>query len=1118
MIRDPLYSAIEEGLSKPIDADAFERCAASLLRQLYPTLVPVPGGGDAGMDGYAADPDARPIVLVTTTAQNVARNLRKNLESHVKSGGRARRALLATSHLLSGRRRVSLQQRASELGFDLIQIFDRAWFVDELYRVTRWRKELLEIPGEQPALSVTPPSRRPTLSLSLVGRDGELHALRSVTGDVVVVGKPGMGKTAVLRQLALEGWGLFVVDDSNERLPDAIREQRPSRIIVDDAHFDPPRLTKLRQMREEIAGDFGIVAVTWPGEQADVEAHLASARSIEIGPLTRDEIVRVIEEAGLKGPSQFQREVVDQARGRPGLAATLALLALNGKAREVATGEALLQDTRVTYREILGAQSAAVLAVIALSGEFGVEMSTVGTALGLDLASTQALVQGLASGGTIDEAEGGRSGLIVQPESLRYAVVREMFFGGAAPLPLGTALEAFPDRAVAIVPLVGAGHRGADLDQKLMQSLLREARYARAFAAYASLGEKEAKFALSVEPEHALDIAQAALLHTPSLGFRILMEQAVGDDRPRHSYPGHPMRILKDYLGAPSGMLEQRQQLLGIVSDWVAGAGDPDIGLEALCCALGPRFETVTTDPGQGNKVTIRRGILALQGLRQIASLWEQALGLIPAISCQSYASLLDVLWDWAFPGRLALGASYDEKSYHFMRKQAARLVKRLATALSQHRGVLARLATLAEQAELGVEVNTDREFDVLFPERDLRRHGSDWRAAEQSQADAAQRLAESMQTLVPEEVASRIAAAETEAAQAGITWPRFTPNVCAYLAEHAAKPHEFANAFRDAAVPEDLLVPFLSAVARERPKGWAELLSEFLRHDRYWRSAVAVCLAQPVGESLQTQAICQCDGSFVNYLRVLIARDELDVGAQDGLLEHSNHEVARTVAIELRTGGRELPPETQEKWEAAIIRCPADDHWYATILKSRHSLLVNWVEAWLERQASAEPTYEHIPKALLGVIADLPVESKAHLLDCIPAKPYNPYVADLVARLVGNDDRLAAALFGRAELRQYHKAALIGRPTSSWLKRAIVALNHGWSPERTIAACTSGLSVWSGSEAAHWEGWVKDFEKLGRSRGRQAKLLSQAGVEHYGRLRDVAVERERHEAVYGLS
>jgi hypothetical protein len=373
------------------------------------------------------------------------------------------------------------------------------------------------------------------------------------------------------------------------------------------------------------------------------------------------------------------------------------------------------------------------------------------------------------------------------------------------------------------------------------------------------------------------------------------------------------------------------------------------------------------------------------------------------------------------------------------------------------------------------------------------------------------------MQTLAPEDVASRIAAAEREAAQAGITWPRLTANVCAYLAEHTAKAREFANAFRDAAAPEDLLVPFLSAVARQRPKGWAALLLEFLEHDRYWRSAVAVCLTQPVGESLQAEAIRRCDWSLVNYLKVLIARDELDDGTFPGLLDHPDPNVAQAVAVGLGTSDRDLLPETQEKWEAAIIRCPADDHWYAVILRSRHSLLVNWVKAWLARQVSPQPTYERIPESLLNVIAELAVELKAHLLDHVPAKPYNPYISDLVTRLVGDDDGLAAALFGRAEAKHYHEAALTGRPTSSWLKRAIVALNHGWSPKDVVAACTSGFSIWSGSEAAHWQAWVNDFQDLGRGRERSAKLLSQAGVEYYGRRRDRAAQEERHEAIYGL-
>lgn len=1071
------------------------------------------------MDGYAGQPDAPPIVLAATTGSRGLRNLRSSLQSHLKAGGRARRAVFATCQKLTAQKRLNLEAAATQLGFDLIQIHERAWFVDALYRDPKWRKDLLGIPGEQPALSVIPPSMRPTILLSLVGRERELHALRPGTGDMVVVGKPGIGKTAVLRQLALEGWGLFVVDDSNQGLPDAIREQMPPRIIVDDAHFDPPRLSKLRQLREAIAGDFAIVAVTWPGAQASVESHLASACSVKIGPLTRDQVVRVIEEVGVKGPSHFQREIVDQALGRPGLAATLALLALNGKAREVATGEALLQDTQVTYQRMLGDQSAAVLAVIALSGDSGVDMSTIGTALKLDLASTHTLVKGLASGGTIDEAQSRGGRLIVQPESLRYALVREMFFSSTASLPLKTILDAFPDCAVAIVPLVGAAHRGAILEPLMMQSLFEQARDSRAFAAYASLGEEEAKFALSVAPGSALEIAKAALPHSPRIGFRTLMERAVGDRRPKDSDPDHPMRLIQGHLAQPSGRLEHRRELVRIVSQWVSENMDPDVALEALCCALSPGHETITPDPGEGRKWTIRSGILPVESLKEIAKLWREALQLITTIRCQSYVPLLEVLGYWIFPSRVTFSREPpDDEEYNFMRGEAARLIRQLVKRFRWHRGVIARLARLARREQLGVSIRTDREFDLLFPEDEFGGEPSDWQATQQRQLDAARRCGELMGALPANEAAERIVAAEREAAQAGITYPRMTVEVCQHLAEHAARPEEYAKALRGLAASPDLVLPFLSATVRKKRPGWTKLISEFLGDENFWRAAVVVCLTQSVGEDLRKDAIHHCDESLVRALEGLVIRGEIDSQTLPDLLDHENPQVARAVAIHLRGTVDKLPTRTRRKWEEAIIRCPADDFWYAEILKSRPSLLVAWAKAWLDRQASAQFTPEPIPDSLLHVIADLPVKSREELLGCVRPETGSFLVRDLVVSLVGDDQHLVVTLFARPELKRYQITALTGQPTASWLKRACLALDHGWSPKEVVSACTGHGWTISGSEAAHWNRWVDDFKKLGRGRGRRAKLLSQAGVGYYSKLQDRAAEEEQREAIYGLS
>ena len=43
----------------------------------------------------------------------------------------------------------------------------------------------------------------------LIGRDDEIAQLRDIAGDLVLAGKPGVGKTFLLQELMKENWGLF---------------------------------------------------------------------------------------------------------------------------------------------------------------------------------------------------------------------------------------------------------------------------------------------------------------------------------------------------------------------------------------------------------------------------------------------------------------------------------------------------------------------------------------------------------------------------------------------------------------------------------------------------------------------------------------------------------------------------------------------------------------------------------------------------------------------------------------------------------------------------------------------------------------------------------------------
>ena len=234
---DPFYHKIEQRLSGRLDPYLFEKCADDLLRKIYPTLVPIRGGHDAGMDGVIADSEGR-CILVVTTGNDAAGNLRRNLDAHIQSGRKSRRVIFATSRVLTERKRANLDRVASECGFTLIQVHDGADFADRLYREPKWCRDLLRLSGDPCPLSVVPRSERPLLNTSIVGREEDAAWLRETKGDRLLVGQPGSGKTFLLQQLAKEGWGLFVISRDLGAIADGIREQEPTGVCTAPLKLD----------------------------------------------------------------------------------------------------------------------------------------------------------------------------------------------------------------------------------------------------------------------------------------------------------------------------------------------------------------------------------------------------------------------------------------------------------------------------------------------------------------------------------------------------------------------------------------------------------------------------------------------------------------------------------------------------------------------------------------------------------------------------------------------------------------------------------------------------------------------------------------------------------------
>ena len=273
-----------------------------------------------------------------------------------------------------------------------------------LYHAPQWRKDLLGVAGAAKALSRFPANSRPMPKIPLIGRDGELERLRAASGDLVLVGRPGIGKTFLLEQLAAEGWGLFDAGWQMANLEDAVREMRPQRVVMDDAHMAADRLAHVLRLRREMNAEFGIVAVSWPGRADMVTASLPYADRLDLEELEQGQILQVIAEAGVREPPDLQRLLVNQARGCVGLAVTLARACVAGRIGAVVTGEALLDDLAGWYGRTLGPESRHVLGVLALAGDVGATLEQVREILDLSRPKAGDLIRGLASGGTIDEA------------------------------------------------------------------------------------------------------------------------------------------------------------------------------------------------------------------------------------------------------------------------------------------------------------------------------------------------------------------------------------------------------------------------------------------------------------------------------------------------------------------------------------------------------------------------------------------------------------------------------------------------------------------------------------------------------------------------------------------
>ena len=1111
--RDPHHAAILDALSGHLDPHVFEACAADLLQQQWPGVVPVRGGSDDGFDGAVANDRGEPFPLVTTTGTNAKDNLKRNLNRCIENGWKPKTAIFATSRRVTPKTRKAMRDIARTLGVTLTQVYDQEWFANALYRETGWTERLLGVTGRPSALSVVPLSSRPVIGDRVIGREACLEQLREMARDCALIGDPGAGKTFVLRRLVLEGAALFLTDNDREAIANAIREQTPATIVVDDAHVNLDSLQMLRHLRAELGAAFRIIAAGWCSHTDELKSalNLVNSDVIELERLDRDTMVEVVKATGVHGPTPLIREIVDQAGGRPGLATTLAYLCLRGDVRDVFIGESLVAQLAPILKKLVGEDVSILLGAFSLAGDAGCTIETVASYLGRPIGEVSRILTELSVAGVI--REGHERNISIWPAAFRWVLIRQVFFGGPGSLDYQNLFSEVADKESALIALLGARSRGASIPE--LETLLEQNQSTQLWSLYAELGVQETKYVLARHPELTTDIASISLLHVPEQAIPSLLSAAVGDDRTLHNSLDHPLRKIEDWMAEREEYAGPRSERRSILMDGVKawclkqnGHGDQTeifrTALRALTVVFTPAWKFGETDPGRGRLFTFSTGIPGEIEMEAIQDLWsaEKAFVQEIAVASEAWTELLQLVREWDS----YLGIDASDEIVELRRNFARKMVRDLAAWSSELPGVQHTLGEIADSLDISVPLNLESEFEILFPQESLK----GFRDQEEEWVAKAAELATSWSKLNPSVVATKVAQAQRQADVAHINYPRLVPNVSMVVAKTATDPSKWAKEFIDKDAPADAVQPFLEQVAKDVPGDVETLLKHCLQLDRYRWLAISILTTMESPPPELFALATEQSGNFQQLVEVNCLRGLVPPETLRALLTASDDRTAIAAVVGAWNADRkdrnELP--CREEWESAVLRSAkveefanSNGYWIGEILKSEPPL----AHRWLIELLTSEHPFLHYEQKEIAKKATSSLDKDQRIALLGKMKP-DPVARELAKYIVGDDLDVYRALLQQEALSKLQLEPLEGLPSEVWVSKAIAALDAGYTVDDIIGATQPGSYTWSGSLSEMWVGWRNAYGAFQNHTDRRIAKVAKQGVE----MTDKIIERER--------
>jgi hypothetical protein len=1138
MVRDPLYRQIRRRLRELTDGNTFELCANDLLRGLHPSLAPREGGNDAGLDGKVADEHGKSIQLICTVSRDfsdVAANLTGSIESNIKKGGKSHACILATPKKLTNSQKRTLEARANELKRPLIDIYDQAWVAQLLYRDSRWLKDLLGLTGDPPPLSLFPLTNRPFFDVPPVGRDDHLTKFADLARDTVLVGQPGSGKTHLLFTAAKKFKGRFVVDENLALVADGLRSIQPRFLIVDDAHSRADFLKRLKLLRQQIGGNFHIVASCWPGQEETVcgALQVATDKSSALEGLPQRQIKEVIQSQKIFGPDHLVAEIIHQSQGKPGLAVTLCRLCWeSGSSREVMLGTALARDVKLAVEPLLGQPATTLLACFSIGGDAGMSLESVARLLGKNALEVKRSVEQLSAAGVLEVSPENR--ISVHPFRLRQALVRDVFLKPPV-AELAPYLAEVPDAAATTRVLIEAKLMGGTVSDELLREqleLLAKTHEQLAFEEYANLGRRETEWVLDNYPARLKTVAPAALNTCPEKALSMLLDSsaAVYNERSSMGWRVRNEDVMPEIKGWVLGanpnddeVSERRKLLATSLEKWFKISNDLFVGVQAAGLVLSFKHETTSTPAGDPMTITFHFGVVAQGQLPKIAALWPKVLPILRKALPSQGAEISNVFHEWVHPNHPGKGAppEYERESREHARRMLADLLEAYAGRWTFHHHLYHHAATLGLLAKIEI----DPIAEVLHPPRDF----SNWEKEQAHCAAAADQLASDLKARDPRSVAEILTSIEEPAREANISDPSWGRHVCWRIAEGADNPSVWIQALLERGAPAHLLAPFLEKEVTNRPSD--EEVAKLLDSGKVDARALGISLVLKYslpGSALWYQAV----PLFKDYCPLIgacVARNEVRKDNLKALLQQDDPDVASSVATSLwRGNSAKISDDLLENWKQVIIRYvdKGKEHVLESIFAKHPEIAFEWIKWRLQSiRSDSRPFYFGLryDRVLASATRSLAKEQRRVLIDLVPR---SSAVTQLVSSLVGRDIETFLHLLSRKELEGVRLDPLnVNRdgPQSTarefdeaWQRMAIAAVDAGFSETEIFSATQGGAFSWSGPMSSMYAAKLAPFQKLMQHPDPRLRRVGEIGSQHFTELRDNNLALEKRAAVRG--